>query len=647
MVEQMKNQSSYQPAVLMRKLNNSEYELRKHFEENNIKVEIKKIEKMKETDMTMLKAKQTASKLCVNSVSAQQFQCYICALEFKLQDTLTLHLDKVHQIFDEKVYAKLMKEVSSTEYFTPLTSSTPKAPTSTISKPPTSTLQYKTPCTSLVKAAKENASIVTDSSCTNFPEKDELSDYKPNSDLVVDGGGFSDGYDSDLDWINPKAKPVDEMKDDLKYVIESELMDVQVDLDDKDKPVKLISKLKSKAAKTKLHRNVSKRPSRRSKKRSHKCTHCDGIFHGNTEYLIHLSETHGLKKKPFHCKLCPSQFSRSLLLDSHIAEVHDGTVVFTCKYCQQKFVKRCHLDAHVDDFHESGPIVKCPVCGVEHSEKKMLRHQIAAHTVEESVQCKLCENIFPKQIRLSIHMKRYHSLKKPVPEAVCPQCGKIMSSARSLETHIKFVHEKQYNYVCETCNRKCGKPSELKRHIEFAHQGIKIFSCDMCDHRVSSKVLLPVHKFAKHGVPMPFSCEICAKGFPSSTLVNFHVKKDHDKVRHKCTVCSREFGVKSSMKRHMEMVHQCMKPYKCPECEISFGYKHSMDRHYTSVHCDLKQKSRTEKPTAQPVNKNEEIGEPVNPEEKSTDMGEFSFESFLSNKQDMDVDIKDIKLDCF
>ena len=168
MVDKMKNQSSYQPAGLMRKLNNSEYELRKHFEKNNIKVEIKKIEKTKtkESDTTMLKAKPTASKLCVSSIYAQQFQCYICALEFKLQDTLTLHLDKVHQIFDEKVYDKLMKEVSSTEYFTPFTTSTPNAPTSTISKPPTSTLQYKT---SLVKAAKKIASIVTDSSYANFP----------------------------------------------------------------------------------------------------------------------------------------------------------------------------------------------------------------------------------------------------------------------------------------------------------------------------------------------------------------------------------------------------------------------------------------------------------------------------------------------
>ena len=572
----MKNQSSYQPAVLMRKLNNGENELQKHFEKNNIKIEIKKIGQNKKSNMaskTMLKAKETVSKFCA---SAQQFQCYICALEFKLQDTLTLHLDKVHQIFDEKVYAELMKEVSSTEYFTPFTTSTPNAPTSTISKPPTATLQYKTSCIPLGKAAKK---IATDSSYANFPVKDELREYIPDSELDVDGGGFSDGYDSDLDWNNPKAKPVDDLKDDLKYFIKSELMDVQVDLDDEDELVKLISKLKPKAVKTKLHRNVSKRPSRRSKKRSHKCTHCDGIFHGNTEYLIHLSETHGLKKKPFHCKLCPSQYSRSFLLDSHIAEVHEGTAVFTCKYCQQKFVKRCHLDAHVDDFHESGPIVKCPVCGVEHSEKKMLRHQIEAHTVEESVQCKLCDNIFPKRQRLSIHMDRYHSLKKPAPEAVCSQCGKIFSSERSLENHIKFVHEKQYNYVCETCNRKCGKPSELKQHIEFAHQGIKRFSCDLCDHRVSSRALLPVHKSAKHGVPMPFSCEICAKGFPSGTLVNYHVKKDHEKVRHKCPVCSREFGVKLSMKRHMETVHQRMKPYKCPGCEISFGYKHSMDRH--------------------------------------------------------------------
>ena len=38
MVDKMKNQSSYQPAGLMRKLNNSEYELRKHFEKNNIKL---------------------------------------------------------------------------------------------------------------------------------------------------------------------------------------------------------------------------------------------------------------------------------------------------------------------------------------------------------------------------------------------------------------------------------------------------------------------------------------------------------------------------------------------------------------------------------------------------------------------------------
>ena len=639
----MKNQSSYQPAVLMRKLNNGENELRKHFEKNNIKIEIKKIGQNKKSNTaskTMLKAKETVSKFCA---SAQQFQCYICALEFKLQDTLTLHLDKVHSILEEKVEAKFMKEVSSSKYFTPLTSSMAKAPTFTTSKqPPISTLQSKTYLTSSPKAAKEIASIGTDSSSADFSNKDELSDYKPDSDLDMDGGGFSD---SDLDWINPKAEPVDDLKYDLKYYIKSELMDEQVDLDDDYKSFKLISKLKSKADKTQLLRNGRKRPNRRYKKRSHKCTHCDGIFHGNTEYLIHLSETHGLKKKPFHCELCPSKYSRSFLLDSHTAEVHNGTAVFTCKHCQQKFIRKCHLDAHVDDFHESGPIVKCPVCGVEHCEKKMLRHQIAAHTVEESVQCKLCDNIFPKRLRLSIHMERYHSQKKPVLEAVCPQCGKIMSSERCLETHIKFVHEKQYNYVCETCNKKCARPSDLKRHIDIAHQGIKRFNCDMCDHKVTSKALLPVHKSAKHGVPMPFTCEICAKGFPSSTLVNYHVKKDHEKFRHKCPVCSREFGVKLSMKRHMETVHQGMKPYKCPGCEVSFGYKHSMDRHHKSVHHDLKQKSPTEKPTAQPVNQNEEIVEPANQEEKSTDIGAILFESFLSNKQDVNVDIKDIKLD--
>ena len=307
MVDKMKNQSSYQPAGLMRKLNNSEYELRNHFEKNNIKVEIKKIEKMKtkESDTTMLKAKPTASKLCVSSVSAQQFQCYICALEFKLQDTLTLHLDKVHSILEEKVEAKFMKEVSSSKYFTPLTSSKAKAPTFTTSKqPPISTLQSKTYLTSSPKAAKEIASIGTDSSSADFSNKDELSDYKPDSDLDMDGGGFSD---SDLDWINPKAEPVDDLKYDLKYYIKSELMDEQVDLDDDYKSFKLISKLKSKADKTQLLRNGRKRPNRRYKKRSHKCTHCDGIFHGNTEYLIHLSETHGLKKKPFHCDLCPSK----------------------------------------------------------------------------------------------------------------------------------------------------------------------------------------------------------------------------------------------------------------------------------------------------------------------------------------------------
>ena len=53
---------------------------------------------------------------------------------------------------------------------------------------------------------------------------------------------------------------------------------------------------------------------------------------------------------------------------------------------------------------------------------------------------------------------------------------------------------------------------------------------------------------------------------------------------HKCSSCGKVFGQRDKLTRHVQCVHENLRPFNCPYCESSFNRKDKMRAHIMSVH---------------------------------------------------------------
>ena len=53
---------------------------------------------------------------------------------------------------------------------------------------------------------------------------------------------------------------------------------------------------------------------------------------------------------------------------------------------------------------------------------------------------------------------------------------------------------------------------------------------------------------------------------------------------HKCSSCGKVFGQRDKLTRHIQCVHENLRPFSCPYCESNFNRKDKMRAHIMSVH---------------------------------------------------------------
>ena len=112
---------------------------------------------------------------------------------------------------------------------------------------------------------------------------------------------------------------------------------------------------------------------------------------------------------------------------------------------------------------------------------------------------------------------------------------------------------------CLRCGKKFNRSEHLKNHVRAVHYKKKSFRCPVCPKTFALKSQLSVH-MRVHNNERPFAC--------------LHPG------------CNRRFRQKMHMLRHMR-VHTGKKPYACPVCKRAFSQKSSMKRHIGLVHHKL------------------------------------------------------------
>ena len=113
-------------------------------------------------------------------------------------------------------------------------------------------------------------------------------------------------------------------------------------------------------------------------------------------------------------------------------------------------------------------------------------------------------------------------VRKKEKPGECSICAKVFTTQRSLQRHIKLIHELKGILSCDICGKQTNWGREgLRKHKLIVHDKVRD-QCDQCDKSVSMGQLIQ-HKKKHHPPP---SCDYCKVTFKGLDEFNSHIQ-DH------------------------------------------------------------------------------------------------------------------------
>jgi len=223
------------------------------------------------------------------------------------------------------------------------------------------------------------------------------------------------------------------------------------------------------------------------------CPLCDKQFtvsdlESEKVYRRHLY-VHRVKK--FDCQ-CDKTWDTDKDLKLHIYNSHRGN--FHCEVCRQTFQTKDQYEEHAESDPHKVEAFVCDDCGFTSSNKPTFYSHIKYHHDKNIKVCELCSKEFEGTFRLKLHMRSFHSEKKP-----CPLCGEMI---KKLGIHMKTMHtqDKDKKYQCDQCGKGFPEMGKLEIHKMSVHINARPYECRYgCGAACNDKGNRKKHEVTKHG----------------------------------------------------------------------------------------------------------------------------------------------------
>ena len=231
----------------------------------------------------------------------------------------------------------------------------------------------------------------------------------------------------------------------------------------------------------------------------------------------------------------------------------------------------------------AGPPYKCLLCEYKTPSNRYLKkHFLNVHSKEKLYKCKVCgvargckENI----------VQHWHTAHNPNREDdlihVCDTCGKKYKTETQLKYH-QILHE-GLQLSCKYCAKSFKSPSSLRAHEQ--RHGIEIVRCRICGKLLTGAKKAEEHEFFVHFDTTTEDCKLCGKTVKPSSIKN-HMERMHgDREKtYNCHICINSFALRSSLQKHIAIVHEKSQQFKCPFCEVVLSYRGKFKRHSNRRH---------------------------------------------------------------
>jgi len=177
-------------------------------------------------------------------------------------------------------------------------------------------------------------------------------------------------------------------------------------------------------------------------------------------------------------------------------------------------------------------------------------------------QCSLCHEILTSESWLIVHIREYHAVKG---EYQCMQCKHVYY--RSYDIIVRH-NDNEKPYQCVSCASSFWT---LDSFIDHSRTCISERS----------------HNAAKVGIPSYFQLGSSQPSFPPQSHRGYSIA-DHFPLnnqlksmdrRNQCMICGRCFSQRSSLTRHMKILHSGVNTSVCTVCGVSFNKAEFLAKH--------------------------------------------------------------------
>jgi hypothetical protein len=289
-----------------------------------------------------------------------------------------------------------------------------------------------------------------------------------------------------------------------------------------------------------------------------------------------------------------------------------------CPECSQYFMRRDRLELHAAQMHGPDSVQ-------DEDDDDDDAGPALASGESENVICQYCGSDFPTTGKLKQHVNKMHE-----PFA-CPKdgCTYRTTTQELIDDHFaNFKHEsikrepveevQSFRCRAEDCNFQGVTKEEVVFHVRVNHAEMKedvdgwfeedemrgktrkrrrknpdgtpasLFLCDRCNFQTSRKDHLRRHIQRVHDKLKPHGCPSCDHKFFSKYHMQIHFKAIHENCKELCCPeCDFKCNRKDNLNTHIRSNHNDGSIFMCTLCSFRGDSRWSLERHMTSVHTEL------------------------------------------------------------
>lgn len=280
-------------------------------------------------------------------------------------------------------------------------------------------------------------------------------------------------------------------------------------------------------------------------------------------------EDEDIAKKQYQCGVCEKRFHRKSCLTEHLL-THSGVRPYSCSLCSMSFTKNYNLQVHMGT-HSTARPYKCMICEADFKRNDYLK----AHM-------KTTHNITLGQPLLRSLQDQTVALQPAPPVVQAPPVQPLPNNTNHTSNHFGNVYQFLSSSAAAATNAAASLPIPLQFFVQSQTpltSSLQLSSSSL-PQQPQQQTLQPSSSSLPAGnIAKPYRCTACSKDFKLKSSLQRHSLLHSGPKKHQCSHCQRAFTTKSHLIEHNLRMHSAFRQHHCTHCRMAFRKRGELTDH--------------------------------------------------------------------